>query len=198
MEQQSQQWFAERAKRLTASDFGSAAGLKGAYKSRQALWRIKTQREFIEPNEFMLFGTEYEPVARHRYECISGNLVDDVGLVIHPDHDFLGASPDGVIPAVGLLEIKCRQSEPHESISDQFVAQIQGQLACSQLDKCHFCSWSPNGTRIWEVVRNDDYWNWLFPLLTEFWEFIESDTEPSRLSGKRVYDGEIDVQLLHG
>jgi putative phage-type endonuclease len=198
MKQQSPEWFRERAKRLTASDFGSAAGVEGAYKTRPKLWKIKTQREVIKPNEFMYFGTEHEPVARYRYEVVSGNLVDDVSLVIHPDHDFLGASPDGLIPAVGLLEVKCRQRDPHESISEQFMAQIQGQLACSQMDKCHLISWSPHGYRIWEILKSNDYWNWIFPLLTEFWEFIESDTKPPNLKRYRHYDGEINVKFLYG
>ena len=36
-----------------------------------------------------------------------GHVVERRGLVVHPEHDWLGASPDGIIDATQLLEIKC-------------------------------------------------------------------------------------------
>ena len=185
LEQRSPEWFAERSKRLTASNFGSAAGIKGAYKSRAALWRIQTGREVVEVNEWMLFGTQYEPVAKFAYEVLSGNVVDDCGLIVHPDNDFLGCSPDGIIASVGVLETKCRSREPHESISDQFMAQIQGQLACTKMEQCHFQSWSPTGQRVWEVKRSAEYWDWIFPLLKEFWSHVKNDEQPKRSPRKK-------------
>jgi hypothetical protein len=46
-------------------------------------------------------------------------MVFETGLVIHPDIEHFGASPDGLVGDVGLIEIKCpntwthsRQSKP--------------------------------------------------------------------------------------
>jgi hypothetical protein len=36
-----------------------------------------------------------------------GHVVENRGLVVHPDHPWLGASPDGILDATQLLEIKC-------------------------------------------------------------------------------------------
>jgi putative phage-type endonuclease len=196
LKQRSPEWFAERRKRLTASNFGSAAGIKGAYKSRAELWKIQTGRKIVEVNEWMQFGTEYEPVAKFAYEVISGNVVNDCGLIVHPDHDFLGCSPDGIITSVGLLETKCRTRDPHESISHQFMAQIQGQLACTQMEQCHFQSWSPTRQRVWEVKRSDEYWDWIFPFLTLFWSHITSDVEPQR-SPRKEFEGTIDAKIIY-
>ena len=195
--QQSPEWFKERSKRLTASDFGSAAGLKKSYKSRQKLWRLKTGRdEPEEANEFMLFGSEHEPIALHAYEALSGNLVDDCPLILHPDYSFLGSSPDGIVDSILCLEIKCRAREPHESITDQFVAQCIGQLACTALKEIHFFSWSPYGQRLWRLTWSQEYWDWLFPFLEEFWEYVQKDIEPPRLKKKRQYDGKLNIELI--
>ena len=195
--QRSQAWFDQRSKRLTASDFGSAAGLKGSYNSRAELWKLKTGRkERDPPNEFMLFGTENEPVALHAYKVLAGNLVDECGLIVHPSYDFLGSSPDGIVDSVLCLEVKCRAREPHESITDQFVAQCLGQLACTTLKEIHFFSWSPHGERLWRLKWSNEYWDWLFPLLKEFWDYVQNDEEPPRLSKKRKYQGKLNIKLL--
>ena len=143
----------------------------------------------------MLFGTENEPVALHSYKVLSGNIVDECGLIVHPDYDFLGASPDGIVDSVLCLEIKWRGRGPHESITDQFVAQCIGQLACSNLKELDFFSWSPYGQRLWRIEWDEEYWNWLFPFLEEFWEYVQKDEEPPRLSRNRSYTGKNNINL---
>ena len=51
-------------------------------------------------------GSELEPDARAAYEARTGILVDQMGFALH-DTLQAGASPDGLIEADGLLEIKC-------------------------------------------------------------------------------------------
>jgi exodeoxyribonuclease (lambda-induced) len=51
-------------------------------------------------------GSELEPDARAAYEARTGVLVDQMGFALH-DTLQAGASPDGLIGADGLLEIKC-------------------------------------------------------------------------------------------
>lgn len=51
-------------------------------------------------------GSELEPDARAAYEARTGILVDQMGFALH-DTLQAGASPDGLIGADGLLEIKC-------------------------------------------------------------------------------------------
>ena len=195
MEQRSPEWYEARRHRLTASDFGSAANLKNAYKSRQKLWEIKTGREVIEPNEFMQYGTDMEPVAKFSYENLSGNLVDDVGFVVHPDLDFLGSSPDGLIDTGSVLEIKCPIKQVHSAISEQFIAQVHGHLACTQRKTGFFFSWHPEGQRLWEITWSQEYWDWLFPLLQEFWNYVLDDERPPKKS-KQQFDGEIQIKEI--
>lgn len=195
MEQRSPEWYEARRHRLTASDFGSAANLPNAYKSRQKLWEIKTGREVIEPNEFMQYGTDMEPFAKFAYENLSGNFVDDVGFVVHPDLDFLGSSPDGLIDTGSVLEIKCPVKQVHSAISDQFLAQVHGHLACTQREVGFFFSYHPEAQRLWQISWSQEYWDWLFPLLEEFWTHVVEDTCPPRKS-KQKFEGEIEIKLI--
>lgn len=195
VEQRTPEWFALRENRLTASDFASAIGLKTAYDSRAGCWKKKKGIKKVEINEFMAFGIEQEDKAKFDYERLSGNVSFDRGFVVHPRHDWLGCSPDGVINQVVCHEIKCRMAEPFDRIPLKYFPQIFGQLACTEMEECHFQSWSPQGTRVWSVKWNEDYWKWMFPYLEEFWNFIENNVEPPRRS-RIEYPEEIESNLL--
>ncbi|KAG5868376.1 hypothetical protein JTB14_032222 [Gonioctena quinquepunctata] len=52
----------------------------------------------------MLWGIEKESVARDLYISKTNKRVVATGLVIHPDYQYLGTSPDD---DDGIIEIKC-------------------------------------------------------------------------------------------
>lgn len=113
-EQGSVEWLAVRRGAVTGSRFKDAREkLKGGAPSKAALsYAMDLARERCggnAPAKFqnaaMRTGTEQEPIARRRYEKITGNLVDEVGFFTTDDGLF-GLSPDGLIDADGVLEIK--------------------------------------------------------------------------------------------
>src|SRR5689334_16737738 len=61
----------------------------------------------------MQWGTEQEPNARAAYEFKTDREVINGGFVIHPGIPDSGASPDGLIGADGMVEIKCPLSATH-------------------------------------------------------------------------------------
>jgi len=75
------------------------------------------------PDEFetfaMTWGIEHEYEAREIYERSRGVVVNQPGFIVHPDYDFIGCTPDGMIGNVpdintpGLIEIKCPQQKAH-------------------------------------------------------------------------------------
>jgi predicted phage-related endonuclease len=75
--------------------------------------------------------------------------VQEVGFVDHPAIDMTGASPDGLIDADGLLELKCPMTATHigtllgQSVPSKYIAQIQWQLACTGRQWCDFASYDP-------------------------------------------------------
>ncbi len=195
-EQGSPEWHFARKGLLTASNAGSAAGLRGSYLSRAALWRSLNgeERPVTDP---MLYGIEHEEDARHAGEIAVGALSFPCGFFIDDHNDWMGASPDGIFPRMGLHEIKCRPESPYQDISPQHMAQIQMQLAVCGCGRCYFQSWTPDEQRIWLVPFDKKYWEWLKPFLEEFWEHVTSGTEPERLKQKRHYPEKVEYQIIY-
>ena len=82
----------------------------------------------------MQWGTETEPQARMAYELLTGSVVAETGFVPHPTIRGFGASPDGLVGALGLIEIKCPNSATHietllkEKVPSKYVTQMQVQM----------------------------------------------------------------------
>lgn len=195
-EQGSPEWFFARKGVLTASNAGSAAGLEGAYMSRSALWRaLNGEERPVTPP--MMYGTEHEEDARYAGEVALGLVSWPCGFFIDDSDGWLGASPDGIFDGIGLHEIKCRPERPYEAISPQHFAQIQMQLAVCGCGRCYFQSWTPDEQRIWIVPFDKRYWEWLKPLLQEFWGFVTKGEEPPRLPKKRRYPEETVYNIVY-
>ena len=173
------EWHAERAARLTASDFGAALGLH-PYCSRQKLWRIKTGLETVESNFHIQRGIDNESNAIAAYQVESGNLVCPAGLVLHPEHPWLAATPDGYVGGDGLVETKCpAQIRPEPPA--YHVAQCLGQLECAGRAWCDYAQWCAGEITIMRLHRSPDFWAWALPRLREFWGYISDLQEPPRM-----------------
>jgi putative phage-type endonuclease len=177
----------ERNGRLTASVFANAIGI--GYDSRQKLFRQLTGRE--EPfagNAATEWGALNEPNAIAAYECLTGNLVDqcgdEQGFVIHPEHDWLGCTPDGFSEIAEqriVIEAKCPASgNLYGGVPDHYMAQVQGQMAITGSELAHFAVWTPEEFEVYQVARCSNYWQECFELLAEFWEYVLDDIEPKR------------------
>lgn len=139
--------FREKLK-LTASDYASALGVKGAYQSRYRLAQERFYgRQPAPPSEFisnlMSEGNRMEPYILNRWRARypnyialpSGLLLDEV----YPDK--FGATPDALVfdrqtmTLVGVLELKYRPMAKELSTSQglippKYYIQMVGQLMC--------------------------------------------------------------------
>lgn len=154
MIQRSEDWFAARCGRVTASRVADLmAKTKTGYSaSRQNyMAQLICERLTGKPAESfssaaMQRGTDKEPEARAIYMLESGEIVEECGLVIHPDMPDFGASPDGLIGVDGLLEIKCPNTWTHlETLKTgkpkgEYLTQMQAQMACTGRQWCDFVS----------------------------------------------------------
>lgn len=105
--QNTQNWFLERKKRITAS---KCYELYTYARNKNPKWLAKIGR-LISPAS-KLFNCEYgirtESEAREWYEKYLGIAVTKLGFVVHPQAPFIGCSPDGCcFENNTLLEIKC-------------------------------------------------------------------------------------------
>ena len=101
-------------------------------------------------NAYMQYGTETEPLARSAYEVATDVVVDEVGFCNHPFIGWSGASPDGLVGDVGLVEIKCPKISTHLSyliagvVPAQYKNQMMWQMACTNREWCDFVSFRPD------------------------------------------------------
>ena len=118
IEQGSSLWFAQRLGKATASRVadiiaktksGPSASREN-YATQLVLERITNTKGESYTSPAMEWGTATEPLARQAYELKRGLFVDETGFIDHPTIAMTGASPDGLVGADGLVEIKCPNS----------------------------------------------------------------------------------------
>jgi putative phage-type endonuclease len=157
MEQRSEEWFAARCGKVTASRVADimARTKTGPSASRENyLAQLVCERMTGKPaesysNAAMAWGTEQEPFARAAYESAKDVLVEEVGFVSHPSFSEAGASPDGLVGEFGLVEIKCPNTATHiqtlleQKVPEKYNTQMQWQMACTQRHWCDYVSFDP-------------------------------------------------------
>lgn len=155
--QGSAEWLAARAGCLTASAIadmiaktktGEAAS-RANLRARLVAERLTGVPQDSFSNAAMQWGNEQEPFARAAYEIHSGNLVDQTGLVMHPNIPYAGASPDGLVDECGLVEIKCPNTATHIEYlllgtpPKKYQPQMMWQMECTGRQWCDFVSFDP-------------------------------------------------------
>ena len=157
MDQRTDEWFASRLGKATASRIADiiAQTKTGPSASREnyavqlVLERITQSKGESYSNAAMQWGTETEPLARQAYELKRGLFVDEVGFIDHPTIANSGASPDGLVGTDGLVEIKCPNSATHmetlvtRKIPQKYIPQMTWQMACTGRSWCDFVSFDP-------------------------------------------------------
>jgi putative phage-type endonuclease len=157
MEQRTDEWYAARLGKVTASRVADIiAKTKSGYSTSRANYMAELvcerltgkQGEFYQ-NAAMAWGTNTEPMARAAYEAVEGALVVEVGFVSHPTIQMAGASPDGLIEEDGLVEIKCPITATHidtlltQTVPGKYMTQMMWQMACTNRQWCDFVSFDP-------------------------------------------------------
>lgn len=165
--QGSDEWLAMRAGHCTASRFKDVlAKIKSGEAAMRRNYRIQlvTERLTGRPcesysNAAMEWGTNTEPAARMAYEALTGAFVNEASFMAHPEVQWVGASPDGLIDDDGMVEIKCPyQSTVHvetweSGMPSEHRAQIQGNLWVNGRQWCDFISFDPRMPEHLQVYR---------------------------------------------
>jgi len=175
MEQRTEEWFAARLGKVTASRVadvlakiksGESASRKN-YKMELVVQRLTNKVGESFTNAAMEWGTEQEPFARMAYEAHTGTFVKEEGFVDHPTIEGFGCSPDGIV-GEGLIEIKCPNTANHiETVLEnkapsKYIPQMQCQMACTGAKWCDFVSFDPRVPEdlqlfVVRVDRNQEY-----------------------------------------
>ncbi len=155
--QGSAEWFQARLGKVTASRVADViATTKSGWGAGRANYAAELIAERLTgttaasfTNAAMQWGVDNEPIARMAYAARMGCVVDEIGFVDHPEVAMSGASPDGLIYADGLVEIKAPNTATHldtldsQAIPAKYITQMQWQLACTGRAWCDFVSFDP-------------------------------------------------------
>jgi putative phage-type endonuclease len=154
MEQRTDDWFAARLGKVTASRVADVvAKTKSGYSASRDNYmadliveRLTGQKAAGFSSAAMEWGVEQEPLARAAYSARTGELVEEVGFIDHPTVAMSGASPDGLV-GEGCVEFKCPNTATHLEYllagkpPEKYVTQMQWQMACTNRPWCDFVSY---------------------------------------------------------
>ncbi len=195
-EQGTDEWFAARAGVVTASEFATvlAKGRGGGDSVTRRKYMLTLAGEIItgqvadkwEGNRHTERGKALEGEARDAYALIADVEPVQVGFL---RCGRIGCSPDSLVGAYGLLEIKTKL--PHlqldvlesDAVPHEHMAQIQGQLWVSGREWCDFVSYWP-GLPIFikRVTRDVDYIARLSVAVSEFVADVDSIVSKYKVS----------------
>lgn len=158
-EQRTDAWKSERAGKFTGSRFDDvlARNVKTGKPLKcyeDLIWQVVVERMTQQPVEgptgFALqWGTDVEPFGLEAYELETGNTVIESGFIVHPEYDYIGASPDGLIGTDGGFELKCPKSSAVHlerfilGMPEEYRAQVQGCMFVTGRKWWDFASYDP-------------------------------------------------------
>jgi len=208
-------WHAARREVLTATGVAVVLGFKLPYKKAVDLFHeLAGPAEAVaDPaaNWFvrraMDHGTQYEPEACQHFSRETGmELVDeaDVGLLVHPTHPWLAATPDRLLarypyvleakcPYTGAIQPRCRAD---------YYAQMQTQMAVTGARGGYLVQYRPfakdplkDGTRrprqldVVHVPFDPEFWEEAVPVLRDFWAAVVAErTHRATGAGGREFE----------
>jgi len=155
--QGSDEWFQLRCGKVTASRIGDLmAKTKSGWGASRKNYEAEKIAEILtgQPaasfsSAAMQWGTDHEPEARTLYEFMHDVDVMEIGFIAHPTIEGAGASPDGLVGADGMLEIKCPNTATHidtllnKKVPQKYIYQMQFQMACCERKWCDYMSYDP-------------------------------------------------------
>lgn len=172
--QRSPAWFAVRVGKVTASRVADVvARTKSGWGASRANYAAELIAERLTgesaekfSNAAMQWGTDKEPEARAFYAWLHDVEVVEMAFAHHPAIAMSGASPDGLVGDVGLVEIKCPNTATHidtllgQTVPAKYITQMQWQMACTHRAWCDFVSYDPrlpDAMRLWvKRIDRDD------------------------------------------
>ena len=196
IEQRSDEWFAQRLGKVTASRVADViAKTKTGYSTSRENYmaqlvveRLTQTKAESYTNAAMQWGTDQEPFARAAYEAAQGVMVEEVGFVPHPTIEWAGASPDGLVGDDGLVEIKCPNTATMiealltKKVPQKYFTQMQFQLSCTGRKWCDYVVFDPRMPAkaqlfVTRVERDDAYIAEIEAEIVKFLAEVESQVQ---------------------
>jgi putative phage-type endonuclease len=199
--QGSPEWFEQRLGHATCSMIETYRS-KGVTRANEVK-DVALERAYKKPikksfsNSATEHGHEHEDHARMLFEMgLPGSeLVMQTSFLKHPTIEWFGGSPDGLLGSDQIIEIKCPwQPRIHidykldRKIPGKYMNQVQGLLAVTGRQLCHFISYCPEVSPddqlvVIEIERDEEF---IEEMLADVQQFLlEVETYFQRLKGNQ-------------
>lgn len=164
-EQGTEEWFAVRRGKFTASDAQAIAAAGKGLETlvfEKAAEILSNERKESYTNDDIERGILLEAEARRSYEIMTGKSVEVVGFIELTK--FRGCSPDGLVGKDGMIEIKCPSDAVFvrylydKKIDPKYLAQMQMQMGIAGRKWVDYVVYNPhfeNSTIIVRVLRDE-------------------------------------------
>lgn len=172
------EWLANR-KGIGSSDIATLMGCN-KHSTPYQLWLRLTNQQPVEEEEnfLMKMGHKLEPIIAELWEDETGHRIikntKAEYMYVHPEYDFLRASPDREFKWNGqtaILECKSTQLEvSQEELPPYWFCQVQYQMGIAQKEYCNI-AWLISGRKFGyaQVVYNDELFHHMMEVAKEFW-----------------------------
>lgn len=187
-EQRTDAWRLERAGNLTASTFKDIIAVRRDGKPTEARGKLMRVKAFerlagIAQHEVSSkstdWGKDLEDAADEAYMVSTGGIIVPSPFLVHPQYDFIGASPDGLVGTDGGVEKKCPHDEAvHiltwlEGMPEDHKPQVQGNMLVTGRQYWDFISYDPRQAEklrlyVQRIPRDDAYCKDLLTKLLQF------------------------------
>jgi len=163
-EQRTPEWYEFRNGIMTASNIYKLLGTQAQYNSficEKCIPVIPTQHSYINTTDTRHWGQKYEKLSIQIYEKLYNTRVSEFGCIKHPEYEFIGASPDGIVTCTEgdtnhygrMIEIKNIVNREITGIPlEAYWVQMQIQMEVCNLDICNFIE-----TRFKECQPTDEW-----------------------------------------
>lgn len=154
-----------RVGRITGSRVAAILGMN-PYSRRQDVLREMVREHFSAPREFTgndatRYGQAKEPEALAAYEARTRVMTYGGGdCLVHPQHDFLAVTPDGLVGEDGMVECKApyRAHYVHWEDVAYYQPQMHLQMACAGRAWCDFALLQRDGKLHVSRMMRDPQW----------------------------------------
>jgi len=195
MQQDNPLWRLYRPGRITASNFGNVIKcLEANRKPSPSLLKTLLGEYNAAGARPVQWGQVHEKTAVERYEAETDVQVKPSGLWLH-EYGFCGASPDGIVDDMKIIEVKCPFTVQDKNVLDHvgddfflnidtdgslslnlsnhqghsYCHQIQGNLWLTGRSVCDLVVWTTQSLLILSVQKDEQYSDKYLNLLQKFY-----------------------------
>jgi putative phage-type endonuclease len=176
------EWYERRTLLVTASDGPAILGNDPYRTADEVLLRKRVhQAGETTRNIACQWGIDHEQEAAEVYTRRTGHalITEDIGLLLHPQCPWLGATPDRVLrdePIIVEIKSPFRRQIVPGVIPKHYYDQVQIQLEVCNMNTCEFVQYVPE--TMWSdeicditVIHRDEAWRRVnMPLLQAFYD----------------------------